>query len=148
VGVEIERKFLVDKSKWEKVKPAQGTSIVQGYITKEINRTVRVRIRAQQGFLTVKGKTIGAERAEFEYEIPLSEAREMLNTLCDKLIDKIRYEVVYAGKTWEVDEFYSPNKGLILAEVELIKADEAIKLPSWITEEVTEDPAYYNANMV
>ena len=148
MGVEIERKFLVDKSLWEKEKPTHGTSIIQGYITKEIDRTVRVRIKGQQGFLTVKGKTVGAVRAEFEYEIPLSEAKEMLNSLCDKLIDKTRYEVVYEGKTWEVDEFNSPKEGLILAEIELNQVDESIELPAWVTKEVTEDPSYYNANMI
>lgn len=148
MGVEIERKFLVDKEKWSRIKPVSGQHILQGYLSKEIERTVRVRVKGEKGYLTVKGKTVGTTRAEYEYEIPVNEAKEMITSMCNKYIDKTRFEVVFDGKTWEVDEFLSPQEGLILAEIELEQEDEEIHLPDWITEEVTDDPSYYNANMV
>jgi CYTH domain-containing protein len=148
MGVEIERKFLVNEAEWQDVKPVKGTHILQGYLSKEIERTVRVRVKGEKGFLTVKGKNTGAKRAEFEYEIPIQEAKEMLETMCDAYIDKIRYEVHFGGKIWEVDEFSSPKRGLILAEVELNDENEAIDFPSWITDEVTNDKNYYNSNMI
>lgn len=148
MGVEIERKFLVDEVAWKEVKPKEGTAILQGYISKEIERTVRVRVKGEKGFLTVKGKNTGATRVEFEYEIPVQEAREMLETMCEAYIDKVRYEVSFDGKVWEIDEFSAPKQGLILAEVELNDENEAIDLPSWITEEVTHDKSYYNSNMI
>lgn len=148
MGVEIERKFLVDEEKWRKNKPSSGQHILQGYLSKEIERTVRIRIKDKKGYLTIKGKTVGATRAEYEYEIPVNEAKEMIDSMCDKYIDKIRYEVVLDGKTWEVDEFSSPQKGLVLAEIELEREDEEIYLPDWITQEVTNNPSYYNSNMI
>lgn len=148
MGVEIERKFLVDEEKWKSSKPSNGQSILQGYLLRSADKTVRVRIKENQGYLTLKGKTTGASRPEFEYEIPVSEAREMLDTFCDQYIDKVRYEVKIDGKVWEVDEFNSPRKGLILAEIELQSEEEDITLPDWIEDEVTGDPQYYNANML
>lgn len=148
MGVEIERKFLVDKEKWSSIKPVSGYHILQGYLSKEIARTVRIRIKGKKGYLTIKGKTVGATRAEYEYEIPVNEAKEMITSMCNTYIDKTRFEIVFDGKTWEVDEFLSPQKGLVLAEIELEQEGEEIHLPDWITEEVTDDPSYYNANMV
>ncbi len=148
MGLEIERKFLVDEAQWNAIKPKKGKHILQGYLSKEIESTVRVRVKEGIGFLTIKGKNTGAKRAEFEYEIPLEDAREMLSSMCDKYIDKVRYEVNLMGKTWEVDEFSSPQKGLILAEVELNTVDEQVTLPEWIKKEVTDDPSYYNSNML
>ena len=148
MGLEIERKFLVNEEQWKSVKPVSGKHILQGYLSKEIESTVRVRVKEGIGFLTVKGKNTGSKRTEFEYKIPLEDAREMLESMCDKYIDKVRYEVTFMGKVWEVDEFSSPKSGLILAEVELNSVDEKIDLPDWITSEVTDDPSYYNSNML
>lgn len=148
MGVEIERKFLVDEEKWNVIRPDKGKHILQGYLSKKIESTVRVRVKGDIGLLTIKGKTTGAKRAEFEYEIPLQEAQEMLDTMCDNYIKKVRYEVEIDGRVWEVDEFSSPKEGLILAEIELSSESEKINLPEWITQEVTEDPSYYNANML
>ncbi|MGM0478469.1 MAG: CYTH domain-containing protein [Bacteroidota bacterium] len=148
MGVEIERKFLVDSDLWHRVRPAEGSQMVQGYIYKSPDRTVRVRLKENAGFLTIKGKTTGATRAEFEYEIPGAEAREMLDTFCDQLIDKVRYEIVVGGKIWEIDEFAAPQKGLLLAEIELNNENEPFTRPDWVTEEVTGQSQYYNANMI
>ncbi len=148
MGVEIERKFLVDSSLWKHARPAKGHKMVQGYIFKSVERTVRVRLRDHCGYLTIKGKTKGATRAEFEYEIPAIDAQEMLDTFCDRLIDKVRFEIEVNGKTWEVDEFYAPQKGLLLAEIELNHESEAFTLPEWVKEEVTGQPKYYNSNMI
>tara|TARA_B100000508_G_C11465634_1_gene282078 strand:- start:9490 stop:9936 length:447 start_codon:yes stop_codon:yes gene_type:complete len=148
MGVEIERKFLVDRSKWDASKENNGLSIRQGYLLKSIEKTVRVRTKGDKGYLTIKGKTTGASRSEFEYEIPYQEALEMLNTYCDKIIDKVRFTLIVDGKEWEIDEFSSPQEGLILAEIELDSEDEVFTIPEWVTEEVTSDPQYYNANMI
>lgn len=148
MGVEIERKFLVDEQKWNEIRPREGKRILQGYLSKKIECTVRVRVKGDSGFLTIKGKNTGSKRAEFEYEIPLQEAREMLETMCDSYIDKVRYEIAQEDKVWEVDEFYSPKKGMILAEIELDAVDEKVNLPEWIRKEVTDDPSYYNSNML
>ncbi len=148
MGLEIERKFLVDPSLWKRVRPAKGHKMIQGYIFKSVERTVRVRLRDHCGYLTIKGETKGATRAEFEYEIPATEAQEMLDTFCDRLIDKVRFEIEVDGKTWEVDEFFSPQKGLLLAEIELNHESEAFTRPEWVKEEVTGQPEYYNSNMI
>jgi len=112
-------------------------------------RTVRVRTIGDMGFLTIKGKNIGATRMEFEYEIPVNDANEMLDKLCEKpLIEKIRRKIDFGGFTWEVDEFFGENKGLVIAEVELSDEAQQPELPKWIGEEVTDDPRYYNANLV
>jgi len=147
MGVEIERKFLVKDDQWRRFGP--GVRYRQGYLTTEIERTVRVRVVGNKGFLTIKGKTRKSKRNEFEYEIPIKDARWMLDVLCKKpLIEKIRYTIKYKGLIWEIDEFLGVNEGLILAEVELSAEDQVINLPEWIGQEVTGDPAYYNANLV
>ncbi|MEX2483705.1 MAG: CYTH domain-containing protein [Brumimicrobium sp.] len=148
MGVEIERKFLVDKTEWEKLKPETGEHIIQGYLQKSPEKTVRIRVKENQGFITVKGKTTGISRKEFEYKIPAEEAREMIESFCTTYIDKVRYKIVLDDFTWEVDEFKSPNSGLILAEVELPHEDTQVILPSWVTKEVSHDPQYFNANMI
>lgn len=149
MGIEIERKFLVDQEKWKAAKPAEGEHIRQGYLLKSTGTTVRIRIRKEKGFITVKGKTTGEmSRLEFEYEIPKEEAVEMLHELCPKWIDKTRYLFKHKGFVWEVDEFESPKKGLILAEIELSSELEEFSLPDWVKEEVTGQPEYYNANML
>ncbi len=146
MAIEIERKFLVSDDSWRQ--NAQGTTYRQGYLTIDPERTVRVRIAGDQGFLTIKGKTEGMARSEFEYPIPLEDAIQLLDSLCLRpLIEKTRYCVTYGGRTWEVDEFDGDNRDLILAEVELAASDEQVDLPPWAGLEVTDDPRYYNASL-
>ena len=144
--IEIERKFLVQDDSWRQ--GAQGTSYRQGYLTVDPERTVRVRIAGEKAFLTIKGKTEGMTRSEFEYPIPVEEAAQLLDNLCLlPLIEKVRYRISYGGRIWEVDEFDGDNRGLILAEVELEADDDHVELPPWAGEEVTSDSRYYNASL-
>jgi len=144
--VEIERKFLVAGDIWRGRGP--GTHYRQGYLSVEPGRTVRVRLSDDSAWLTIKGSSAGMARAEYEYPIPVAEAAELLDTLCiHPLIEKVRYRIEHAGHTWEVDEFSGDNAGLVLAEVELMAADEAVELPDWVGREVTDDPRYYNASL-
>jgi adenylate cyclase len=143
---EIERKFLVKGDRWREL--GQGKAYSQGYITADENRSVRVRIAGDEGFLTIKGKTVGAARSEYEYAIPVEHAKEMLQNLCvPPLIQKTRYRVEWEGLLWEIDEFAGENQGLIIAEVELTDANQTVILADWIGEEVTHDPRYYNSNL-
>ena len=144
---EIERKFLVKSKDWRV--PGTGTPYRQGYLSTVPERTVRVRLIRDKGYLTIKGISVGATRAEYEYEIPAGEASEMLDKLCERpLIEKTRYRVEYQGLTWEIDEFDGDNAGLIIAEVELDEEDQAVMLPDWVGKEVTDDRRYYNANLI
>ena len=144
---EIERKFLVAGDEWKKL--AQGTHFRQGYLSTVKERTVRVRTIDDKGYLTIKGITVGATRLEYEYDIPASDANEMLADLCEKpIIEKHRYKIAFDGLTWEVDEFHGENEGLVVAEVELTSEDQQFEKPSWIGEEVTSDPRYYNSNLI
>ncbi len=144
---EIERKFLVTGDAWRKL--AKGTVYRQGYLSTVKERTVRVRTVGDKGYLTVKGLSVGAKRAEFDYEIPVTDADVMLDELCEQpLIEKTRYNIPFDGLIWEVDEFASDNEGLIVAEVELSDEDQEIRLPDWIGEEVTDDLRYFNANLI
>ena len=144
---EIERKFLVRNEDW--CVPGTGIVYRQGYLCTVPERTVRVRLVRDQGFLTVKGVTVGAARAEYEYEIPAGEATEMLDELCERpLIEKTRYRVEHHGMVWEIDKFAGDNAGLIIAEVELEKEDQAVVLPDWVGKEVTGDRRYYNASLI
>jgi len=146
MALEIEKKFLLNNSDWRK---EQGVMYRQGYLNSVKERTVRVRIVGDKGYLTVKGISRGAVRAEYEYEIPGVEAEAMLDDLCEKpLIEKMRYKIAYKGFVWEVDEFCGENQGLIVAEVELESEDQKFEKPEWIGEEVTGDPRYFNANLV
>ena len=143
-GKEIERKFLVCGQNWRSL----GTPVYycQGYLSSNPARTVRVRIAGNKAFLTVKGANKGAVRTEYEYEIPVEDARVMLETLCERpLIEKTRTKVAYAGKIWEVDRFFGENEGLVLAEVELTSENETVELPPWIGREVTHLTRYYNS---
>lgn len=147
MGIEIERKFLVIGNEWKSL--TSGTLYRQGYIYTYNKTTVRVRIAGNEGYLTIKSVRSGNARAEFEYPIPLNDAEEMLNTLCDRpLIEKIRYKVKLGDLVWEIDEFLGENEGLILAEVELKDKNQKIELPDWIGLEVTEDERYYNGSLV
>lgn len=144
---EIERKFLVRSNRWkEKVQPERCR---QGYICPGSGTTVRVRVKEGKGYITIKGRSKGISRREYEFEIALKEAEEMLEHLCEKpLIEKKRYTVKYGGMTWEIDEFSGENSGLVIAEVELEQEDQVISLPEWAGPEVTSDPRYYNAALV
>jgi len=147
MGKEIEKKFLIINEDWRGF--AEGKKYCQGYLAAEDGKTVRVRIIGDKGFLTIKGRTIGETRLEFEYEIPLEDARELLRELCRKpLIEKTRYKIPFKGFIWEVDEFAGENRGLIFAEIELKYEGEKFSQPHWIGQEVTGDPRYYNANLV
>ena len=144
---EIEKKFLVKGDDWRG--KAVGKRYRQGYLSTVKERTVRVRTVDAKGFITVKGQSVGASRSEYEYEIPVTDANEMLDRLCERpLIEKTRYRIPGAGVVWEVDEFGGENRGLIVAEVELESEDQQVSLPDWIGREVTDDPRYFNANLV
>lgn len=145
MGQEIERKFLLRNDQW---RGGPGTPLRQGYLGSGNGISVRVRVAGDTAWLTVKGPTTGASRPEYEYTIPLEDAREMLDQLCPPpLIEKCRYKVEHEGFTWEIDEFAGANQGLVVAEVELDSEDQAVPLPDWVGEEVTGDPRYYNASL-
>ena len=149
---EIERKYLVTSDAWRA--NSRREDLRQGYISRQPGRSVRVRTQFNdegdgKAFLTLKGSRQGITRPEFEYEISISDAIYMLNQMCEKpVIEKTRHFVDYEGLTWEVDEFRGENAGLIVAEVELERADQPIVLPPWIGKEVTNDNRYYNSQLV
>ena len=145
MGIEIERKFLVNGMSW---KPSQKSlSVIQGYFPTS-GFSLRVRIQDNKAFLTLKKSRSQISRHEFEYEIPAGDAREMIMLFCgSEVIEKTRYLVEYKGFTWEVDEFHGKNDGLIVAELELENEDMPFEKPSWIGEEVTQDSRYLNANL-
>ncbi|MGB5300452.1 MAG: CYTH domain-containing protein [Thiogranum sp.] len=146
MGTEIERKFLVKEGSWRE---AAAETYRQGYLSTVKERTVRVRTIGDKGYLTVKGISVGASRLEFEYEIPVADAEELLDSLCEKpLIEKNRYKLDHGGLTWEVDVFFGDNQGLVVAEVELQSENQVFEKPDWVTEEVTHDPRYFNANLI
>ena len=142
--IEIERKFLVVGDEWRAAPPV---AYAQGYLNRDKQRTVRVRIVQDAAWLTVKGASVGATRAEFEYPIPVADAEALL-ALCDgPLVRKLRRVVVHAGATWEVDEFQGDNAGLVVAEIELDAEDAAFERPAWLGAEVTHDARYFNSNL-
>ncbi|WP_088892553.1 CYTH domain-containing protein [Leptolyngbya ohadii] len=144
MGIEIERKFLVKDDRWRL--QATATPYRQGYILATKERVVRVRIAGEKAYITIKGESSGSARAEYEYPIPVTDAAELLDTLCDRpQIEKVRHRLPIGDLVWEIDEFHAENEGLIMAEVELPSADYPVQLPDWIGEEVTKDPRYYNA---
>lgn len=144
---EIERKYLVVGEAWRS--PGTVIRLRQGYLSTVKERTVRVRVAGDAGYLTVKGITRGATRTEFEYEIPVADADHMLDELCERpLIEKTRHLVDHGDLTWEIDEFGGVNTGLVIAEVELEDEAQPIDLPGWIGDEVTADPRYFNANLI
>jgi CYTH domain-containing protein len=144
LATEIERKFLVRGEGWRQTAPLE---IRQGYLNRDKQRTVRVRIAGERAYVTVKGVAKGLTRPEFEYEIPLADAEQMLS-LCDgPLLEKRRYVLVHAGATWEVDEFLGENAGLVVAEVELESEDQSFERPDWLGAEVTDDRRYLNSNL-
>ena len=143
MGIEIERKFLVNDMSW---KPSRKRlSVVQGYFPTD-GFSLRVRVQDDRAFLTLKKSRSQISRHEFEYEIPAGDAREMIMLFCgSEVIEKTRHLVEYEGFTWEVDEFHGENDGLIVAELELENEDMPFEKPPWIGEEVTQDSRYMNA---
>ncbi|MEH2053149.1 CYTH domain-containing protein [Nostoc sp.] len=144
---EIERKYLVRGDSWRGL--AEGSVYRQGYIATQDKATVRIRVVGEKSYLTIKGPNIKYSRLEFEYPIPVEDAQEILETLCERpFIEKIRYKIESGGLIWEIDEFDGVNKGLILAEVELSDENQQIELPTWIGQEVSDDSRYFNSNLV
>ena len=147
MGVVIERKFLLANDGWQGL--GTPTLMRQGYLAADPVRTVRVRIEGERAVITVKGKSTGARRGEWEYEIPVPDAAELLDGLCEQpLVEKIRHRIAHGGHVWEVDEFLGQNAGLVVAEIELGAEDEAFDKPAWIGREVTGEKRYYNASLV
>lgn len=146
MGIEIERKFLVGGDGWRQ-QAASHTRFSQGYLSRDPARTVRVRIAGDAAFLTIKGATTGATRAEFEYAVPLADAQQLL-AMCDgPVVEKVRHLCPFEGMTWEVDEFLGANAGLVVAEIELDAEGQAFARPAWLGAEVTGDARYVNANL-
>jgi CYTH domain-containing protein len=147
MGVEIERKFLVDHNKWELLDKPDGNYLRQGYVVNDVNKVVRVRVTNQQAFITIKGAASGITRSEYEYGIPVKDGVELLDQFAAVCIEKTRYVIIFEGKAWEVDVFLGDNDGLIVAEIELGYEEEQFKLPYWIAGEVTGQEKYYNSNL-
>jgi adenylate cyclase len=145
MAIEIERKFLIEKDLWYAVKKPQGVFIQQAYLLNEPGKVIRIRVTESSGYLTIKGPTVNATRSEYEFLIPKMEAIEILDQFTKFRIEKTRYEIEFDGKTWEVDEFWGDNEGLIIAEIELNSEEEQFSTPSWIGPEVTSDHRYYNS---
>lgn len=146
MGKEIERKYLVKSDEWKQL--AKPVFYRQGYLSSVKERTVRVRTIDDKGFLTIKGVTTGISRSEYEYEIPVNDANQMLDNLCERpFIEKNRAKVSFGGLIWEVDEFFGDNLGLVIAEVELSDENQKYEIPSWIGDEVSGDPRYFNSNL-
>ncbi len=147
MGTEIERKFLLANDDWRGL--GEGKLYCQGYICSGGQGTVRVRTIGDNGFLTIKGPTRGLVRAEYEYPIPVADAREMLANLCrGPLVEKIRYTIDFAGSIWEIDEFKNENDGLVVAEIELEQPQQQFVMPPWVGTEVSNDPRYRNSSLV
>ena len=147
MGIEIERKFLVKDDSWRGGVESE-THIMQGYLSDNPSATVRVRVKGDKGFLTIKGRGHGLVRPEYEYEIPIADAKPMLRELSiSAVVDKVRYRVRSGAHVWDLDVFSGENAGLVMAEVELDSEGEAFELPAWSGDEVTGDARYYNANL-
>lgn len=146
--IEIERKYLVKYNLWNALAKPKGEYYRQGYIVNEMSKTVRVRTTENHGFITIKGKTDNpAVKPEYEYQIPKTEAIELLDGFTENNIEKIRYKIEYQGKIWEIDLFYGDNEGLIVAEIELNSMEESYQIPEWIDREVTHESKYFNSNL-
>jgi adenylate cyclase len=144
MATEIERKFLVRGRSWRRT---DAVEYAQGYLNRDHERTVRVRVAGDRAWLTIKGRSVGASRPEFEYEIPLVDAEQLLALSDGPVVRKRRHLVPHAGFTWEVDEFLGDNEGLVVAEIELDAEDRAFEKPDWVGEEVTGDPRYFNSSL-
>ena len=147
MAIEIERKFLVTGEGWRRL-ATKSTQIRQGYLSSNAKATVRVRSKDdREALITLKGAVRGMTRAEYEYEIPIFDARELLVMAEPHVIEKVRHLVPFGGLVWEVDEFAGRHEGLVIAEVELESEGQTVELPEWIGREVTEDDRYYNASL-
>jgi len=147
MGIEVERKFLVSDESW-RAGVTSSTRIVQGYIAQTGSATVRVRVKGDRGFLTIKGLSVGVSRSEFEYEVPVADALAMLDELAQgPVIDKVRHLVPVGDHVWEVDVFAGENAPLVMAEVELADSQEAFVRPDWAGVEVSDDQRYFNVNL-
>lgn len=147
MATEIEYKFLLRNESW-RLLVERSTWMRQGYLMSNARCSVRVRIAEHQGFLNIKSGTLGIERQEYEYAIPLTEAEELLDTLCTKpLLEKTRHYLHVGEHLWEIDEFAGENAGLIVAEIELNSVDEAFIRPDWIGADVSGDLRYYNSEL-
>lgn len=144
--LEIERKYLLETLDWKEELIQSVTNIKQAYLFEDEYKSIRIRIRAEKAFLTIKMGQ-GIKRNEFEYLIPVSDAEEMIEKAALLCLEKDRYVIQYKGNIWEVDVFKGKYKGLVLAEIELDHENDEIELPSWIGKEVTNDPAYLNVNL-
>lgn len=143
---EIERKFLVDSCAYRDMASGRH-ELLQGYLSRNPDSTVRVRILDNRAFITVKGRNSGCVRSEWEYEVPVDDAKDMLALCGGSLIHKTRWIVPLDGHIWEVDEFHGSHEGLVVAEIELRDAEERFSIPCFIGDEVTGNPAYYNSNL-
>lgn len=146
MGKEIEKKFLVRGQEWQSL--ATGVLFRQGYLNSTKERVVRVRTMGEVAALTIKGITVGATRLEFEYDIPLADAEQLLELCEQPLIEKTRYKIPHEGLVWEIDQFHGVNQGLVVAECELESEEQAIAKPDWVADEVTGDPRYFNSNLI
>lgn len=146
MATEIEHKFLVKNNSYREM-ATSFCGIKQGYLCRDPERTVRVRVRGDKGYLTVKGKNVGASRLEFEYEIAADDAEKLLGMCPPPILEKTRYLVPFKGHTWEVDEFSGVRNGLITAEIELASEDEPYEKPDFLGEDLTGNPAYCNSNL-
>ncbi|KAF0192523.1 MAG: adenylate cyclase [Gammaproteobacteria bacterium] len=148
MATEIERKFLVVSDAW-KQRAGDGIAMRQGYLLGSEKSSVRVRVAGDEASLNIKSATLGVTRAEFDYNIPVEDANELLATLCDRpLVEKVRYHVTHGEHVWDVDVFSGENAGLIVAEIELTEQNEAFQKPAWAGDEVSDDPRYYNVCLV
>ena len=147
MAIEIERKFLVDKNKWEAFEKDKKYLIKQGYILTDPDKTIRIRKTDAKSYLTIKGLNTGARRTEYEHEIPAGDAEELIDEFSESQIIKTRYIINFRNKIWEVDEFIGDNEGLIIAEIELSDENEKFELPAWIGKEVTGEEKYYNSKL-
>lgn len=147
MATEIEHKFLLQDERWRQL-VERSVRMRQGYLISDTHCSVRVRVADERGFLNIKSGTLGIQRSEYEYPIPLTEAEEILDTLCEKpLLEKTRHYVRYGSHLWEIDEFAGDNAGLIVAEVELSRVDEPFDRPDWLGEDVSHDIRYYNSQL-
>lgn len=147
MATEIERKFLLVSDEWRQL-ISRSETFRQGYLSNDPRASVRVRIAGNQATLNIKGMTLGVQRPEYEYPIPLTDAVELLDQLCARpLIEKTRHFVEFGGNLWEIDEFHGDNAGLIVAEVELDSPDQVIPMPAWVGKEVSHLERYYNVRL-
>ncbi|MGK0138859.1 MAG: adenylate cyclase [Algoriphagus sp.] len=145
--IEIERKYLVKKDLWIGTQKSKGELYRQGYLVSSPEKTIRVRLTPNKAFLTIKGKSSGAARVEYEYEIPRAEAKDLLDNFAESELSKTRFKVFFEGKTWEIDDFHGENEGLLMAEIELNAEDEYFEIPEWVGVEVTGLEQYYNSTL-